>query len=127
MSCILYTTHKMRIKLGEKYKVEREDVCKKLIDIIELDSNNSFLLCELDNDIEKKTKILGMKEEIQKVFECSTISSFKPNFECKRPYLNIIRSILRKQNYKVENSDHWIKFDNGLMKRTIKYKIFKDN
>jgi hypothetical protein len=127
MSCILYTTHKMRIKLSEKYKVEREEVCKKLIDIIELDSNNSFLLCELDNDIEKKTKILGMKEEIQKVFECSTISSFKPNFECKRPYLNIIRSILRKQNYKVENSDHWIKFDNGLMKRTIKYKIFKDN
>ena len=117
----------MRIKLSEKYKAEREEVCKKLIDIIELDANNTFLLCELDNDIEKQTKILEMKEEIQKVFECSTISSFKPNFECKRPYLNIIRSILRKQNYKVENSDHWIKFDNGLMKRTIKYKIFRYN
>lgn len=117
----------MRIKLSEKYKAEREEVCKKLIDIIELDSNNSFLLCDIDNDIEKQTKILAMKEEIQKVFECSTISSFKPNFECKRPYLNIIRSILRKQNYTVENSDHWLKYENGLMKRTIKYKIFRDN
>ena len=64
MSCILYTTHKMRIKLSEKYKVEREEVCKKLIDIIELDSNNSFLLCELDNDIEKKTKIRNRRENI---------------------------------------------------------------
>ena len=36
-----------------------------------------FLLCELDNDIEKQTAILNMKEEIQKCFACSEISSFK--------------------------------------------------
>lgn len=36
-----------------------------------------------------------MKEEIQKCFAISTISDFKPNFDCKRPYLNIVRSIMK--------------------------------
>ena len=117
----------MRIKLSEKYNNEREEICKKIISIVDLDENKSFLLCDLDNDIEKQQKILDLKEELQKYFACSTISSFKPNFECKRPYLNIVRSILRKQKYKIENSDYWVKYENGLMKRTIKYKIFRDN
>jgi hypothetical protein len=33
----------------------------KIISILELDENKSFLLCELDNDIEKQKKILEMK------------------------------------------------------------------
>lgn len=117
----------MRIKLCEKYKTEREEICKKLIEILELDTNNSFILCELDADIEKQNKIMEMKDEIQKCFACSTISSFKPNFECKRPYLNIIRSILRKQNYNVNGNDIEIKLENNLYKRTMLYKIFRNN
>lgn len=117
----------MRIKLSEKYQNEREYVCNKIITILALNEDNTFLLCELDDDIEKQNKILGLKEEIQKYFACSTISSFKPNFECKRPYLNIVRSILRKQNYNIENSDFWLKYENGFLKRTIKYRIFRNN
>ena len=69
----------MRIKLSEKYQTEREDICKRLISIIELDDNKSFLLCDLDNDTEKQNKIIEMKEEIQKYFACSTISLIRPN------------------------------------------------
>ena len=47
----------MRIKLSEKYQKEREDICDKIISILELDENKSFLLCELDNNIEKQKKI----------------------------------------------------------------------
>ena len=117
----------MRIKLSEKYNNEREEVCSKIINIVDLDENKSFLLCDLDNDIEKQQKILDLKEEIQQYFACSTISSFKPNFECKRPYLNIIRGILKKQDYIIESGDYWLKHENGFMKRTIKYKIFRNN
>ena len=88
----------MRIKLSEKYQNEREDICKRLINILKLDDTNSFLLCDLDEDTEKQNQITEMKEEIQKYFACSTISSFKPNFDCKRPYLNIVRSILKIAN-----------------------------
>jgi len=95
----------MRVKLCDKYKIEREEICKKIIDILKLDTNNSFLLSELEEDTEKQTAILTMKEETQKCFACSEISSFKPNFECKRPYLNVVRGILRKQGYTFISTD----------------------
>ena len=116
----------MRIKLSEKFQNEREDICNKIITILELKEDNTFLLCDLDIDIEKQNKILEMKEAIQKYFACSTISSFKPNFECKRPYLNIIRGILRKQNYTFIGNDYTIKL-NSIPKKTIKYLIFRNN
>ena len=115
----------MRIKLSEKYQNEREEICNKIITILELTEDNTFLLCELDENIEKQNKLLELKEEIQKYFACSTISSFKPNFECKRPYLNIIRSILRKQNYTFIGNDYTIKINN-IPKKTIKYIIFRN-
>ena len=115
----------MRIKLSEKYQNEREDICNKIIAILELKEDNTFLLYELDDNIEKQNKILELKEEIQKYFACSTISSFKPNFECKRPYLNIIRSILRKQNYTFIGNDYTIKINN-IPTKTIKYIIFRN-
>ena len=115
----------MRVKLSEKYQPEREELCTKLLNILNLGEDRSFLLCDLDGDVEKQAAILAMKEEIQQYFACSTISSFKPNFECKRPYLNIIRGILRKQGYTFTGDDHYIKYDNGLMKKTMNYRIFR--
>lgn len=111
-------------KLSEKFKDEREAICDKIINILEL-TNGEFLLCDLDENIEKQKRLLDLKTEIQKFFEVSSISTFKPNFECKKPYLNLVRGILRKQDYTVESSDYWIKYENGLLKRTKKYKVFR--
>lgn len=47
----------MRIKLSEKYQNEREYICNKIIIILGLNEDNTFLLCELDDDIEKQNKI----------------------------------------------------------------------
>jgi hypothetical protein len=116
----------MRLKLCDKYKNEREDICKKLIDILELDVNKSFLLSDLDADTEKQTAIINMKPDIQKCFACSTISSFKPKFDCKRPYLNIVKSILRQQNYLFNGFSIVIKNENGESKTTKKYHIFRN-
>ena len=117
----------MRVKLSEKYQKEREDICNRLLEILDLKEDNTFLLCELDEDILKQEKILAMKEEIQRYFACSTISSFKPNFECKRPYLNIIRSILRKQNYTFVGDDIFFRKQDGTYIKTMKYKTFRNN
>ena len=114
----------MRTKLSDKYQAEREAICNKIIEIL---GDKTFILCDLDEDIEKQNKILELKSEIQQYFACSTISSFKPNFQCTRPYLNIIRSILRKQNYTVVGNDIEIKQQNNSYKRTMEYKIFRDN
>ena len=117
----------MRIKLSEKYKSEREDICNKIVTILDLKDDNTILLCDLDDDIEKQNKILELKQEIQKYFACSTISSFKPNFECKRPYLNIIRSILRQQGYIFDCGTTFTKVESGIYKTSTKYKIFRNN
>ena len=117
----------MRTKLCEKYQLEREDICARLISILQLDNNNSFLLCNLDDNIEKQQQILEMKDEIQKYFACSTISSFNPGFECKRPYLNIVRSILRKQDYVFDCGTTFTKIENGVYKTSTKYKVFRNN
>lgn len=61
----------MRLKLSEKYANEREDVSNQLIEILGLDSTGSFLLCNLDSDLEKQGKIMDLKEEIQMYFACS--------------------------------------------------------
>lgn len=116
----------MRNKLSDKYPEQRETICKKIISILELNEYKEFLLCELDTNSEKKQKILDLKEEINKYFACSTISSFKHNFECKRPYLNIIRSILRQQYYIVESVNYWNKISDGTFQRTMKFKIFRE-
>ena len=114
----------MRTKLSDKYQAEREVICNKIIEIL---GDKTFILCDLDEDIEKQNKILELKPEIQQYFACSTISSFKPNFECKRSYLNIIRGILRKQNYTFIGNDISIKQPDSSYKRSIKYVIFRDN
>jgi len=116
----------MRQKLSDKFQEEREKICADLISLLELDEKGCFLLCELDADLVKQEKIMGMKEDIQKVFACSTISSFKPNFACKRPYLNIIRSILRKQGYEFIGTDIELRMDMNVYKRTMRYKIFRE-
>lgn len=116
----------MRQKLCDKFQEEREKICGELISVLELDENQCFLLSELDVNVEKQEKIMAMKDAIQKVFACSTISSFKLNFACKRPYLNIIRSILRKQGYQFVGTDIVIKKE-GVSKKTIKYLIFRNN
>lgn len=113
----------MRVKLSNKYPEQRESICKQIISILALNDDNGFLLCDLDADLEKQQKILDLKQDIKQYFACSTISSFKPNFECKRPYLNIVRSILRQQGYTVNSEDYWLKIADGTFKRTMKFKI----
>ena len=117
----------MRVKLCEKYKDEREIICKKLLDLLKLDANNSFLLCELEADVEKQAAIMALKEEIQKCFAVSSISTFKPDRECKRPYLNLVRGIRRQQGYTFDNSNVLYKLENGTYIKTTKYKIFRNN
>ena len=119
----------MRVTKQSKYQKEREEICLKLINILELDDDGCFLLNELDNNIEKQNKILDMKDEIQMYFAVSSITAFKPNVssETKRPYLNIVRAILRQEGYFFEGKDYWKKHDNNLLERTIKYIILRKN
>ncbi len=109
------------------HKQQRIDICNRIIDILQLDNDNSFLLFDFDRDLEKQQKILNMKDEIQRCFCVSSISAFKPNLESstKRPALNIVRNILRKEGYTVDYTVYDEKNKDGFTKRTLKYTIKK--
>ena len=38
----------MRVKLSEQYQTEREDICDRLIQILDLDEDQSFVVQDLD-------------------------------------------------------------------------------
>jgi hypothetical protein len=116
----------MRVKLSEQYPKEREEICNKIINILQLAPDNSFLLSELDADEEKQQAILEMKQEIQKYFAVSALTPFIVGRECARPALCIAKGILRQQNYFFEGKSFNSKYDSGYEK-TIKYFIFRKN
>jgi hypothetical protein len=121
---IIYSN--MRVKLSEKYKDERENICNRIIEILDLDENNSFLLNDLDNDTDKQNAILDMKDEIKKYFAVSCLSSFKPNAKCKRPHISIIRGILKQQGYTFQGNSLITSLNDGKYTSTTKYRIFRN-
>jgi hypothetical protein len=111
------------IKLSEKYKKEREEICNKILDII----GTEFTLYDLDNNIEKQQQILSLKDDIQKYFAVSCIAAYKPSLDgnVKRNYLIIVKFIIKQFGYEIKSSSYLKNERNGHYKRTTKYKIIK--
>jgi len=116
----------MRPKKSDKYDEEREKICEKILKILELNENGEFILHNLDTNKEKQRRILDMKEEIQKCFDVCDLGFFRPSYEAKKPYMTIVRSILRKQGYVVKSKDIMFKIEEGLFRRSKVYKIFNN-
>jgi hypothetical protein len=108
-----------------KYQIERENLCNRIISILDLDETHSILLNVLETDTDKQLKLLDMIDEIKKYFGVSCISPYNPSATCMRSYINIIRGILRKQGYWFDVSPILIGFNNGKPISTSKYIICK--
>jgi hypothetical protein len=84
----------MRLK-SELYKKEQEEICDKIIDILDLDDKSSFVLYDLDNNKDKQKKLLALIPEIRKYFSFSGMSGVSEPNKVKRPYMSIIRNICK--------------------------------
>jgi hypothetical protein len=102
------------------YKKEQEELVNKIINILELDNENSIILYNLDNDKTKKDKILELIPEIRKYFNFSGIIGISKPTKVKRPYLSIIRQ-LTKSKYKLNSYDYRVKQNGKEDIRTKKY------
>ena len=111
-----------RVKLADKFVAEREEICKKLIDIV----GTEFYLCDLDADAEKIQAILALKDEIPKYFAVSAMTAYRATVDTKRDHLIIVRGILKMQGYTFEGMETFKKMDTGLFRKTVKYKIFRN-
>ena len=104
---------------SDLYKDEQYLFVDKLIDILNLDEDNSITLYDLDNNEDIKEKILYLIPEIKKYFRFDCIHGVRNTEIVKRPYLSIIRNII-KLKYNMVISNYHTKRDNKHV-RTKKY------
>jgi len=112
----------MRLK-SELYKNEQIQIMNQIINILQLDDDNGFILYKLDNDLEKQKNIMELLPIIRKYFTYTHIVGVKEPEKVKRPYLSIIRHIT-KLEYKMLSCDYRLKINNEEI-RTKKYIFIK--
>lgn len=114
----------MKLK-SELYRKEQHDIMNKLISILQLDPFNSITLYDLDNDINKQNQIMNLIPELRKYFTFNCIEGVKDPTTIKRPYLSIIKHII-KLEYKLSKKCCQITIANNQKIFTTKY-IFTKN
>ena len=85
-----------RIKKEIKYKDKKNQIINKIIDILEL-NNNAFYLYDIENDENKQHKLLDLINDINSYFSMNNMKSIKDIDKVKRPYMSIVRNILKKK------------------------------
>lgn len=112
----------MRLK-SELYKKEQEEICDKVINILKLDDNNSFILRNLDNDKSKQKELLDLIPEIRKYFAFGSMRGVSEPKKTKRPYMTIIRQIC-KVKYDVIAKNYMMRISKDKEVKTMKYLFY---
>ena len=110
----------MRLK-SELYKKEQLELCDKIIKILDLSDNNTFILYEMDNDSTKQTAIMKLLPELRKYFSFNNIKGIGTPEKLDRAWLSIIRHVC-KLKYTITSRDKQKKYDNKSI-RTKEYKF----
>ena len=100
------------------YKKEQGEICDKIISILNLDSDKSITLYELDNDKVKQQLILDLIPDIRKYFTTGAVGVAYTD-TVKRPWLSIIRNIT-KFKYQLIYGDYTKKINDARV-RTKRY------
>jgi hypothetical protein len=112
---------------NEKYQNERKLLLDKLNSILGFnETNNSFILYDLNNNIDKQNMILDLVRDIKEYFPCSKWSYFNSTSNLKKEYLSLIRSVYKYMGYNISYKNIKINVDNSIIS-TIIYYFFKNN
>jgi len=112
------------IPKSTKYEKERKDILNKILGILEItDDNMKFYLYDVENDEIKKENIMQLKDQISICFTSKTSSVFSKGVdETKRPYLGLIKIVLKEMGYDVIVTGKGVK-RNGVSIKTSAYII----
>ena len=94
----------MRLK-SELFSNERNDVVKKLVELLGLETNTVLVLYELDKNIELQNMIMELVPDIRKYYNCNNIKAVTEPSRIKRPWLSIVKTIL-KPVYQIQSQDY---------------------
>ena len=114
----------MRLK-SELYKKEQEEIIYKICNILDLENRNTYTLYELDNNVEIQKKIMELIPEIRKWFSFNGIKAVGEPEKIKRPWLSIIKHLVKKK-YLTETNEIRIIKDNIII-RTMEYNFIQQS
>ena len=100
----------MRLK-SELYAKEQNDIINRIISILDLEHTNTFTLFELDNNTILQRQIMELIPLIRKWFSFNNLKSVGEPERIKRPWLSIIKQLI-KSKYKIESKGYHFKKDN---------------
>jgi len=103
------------------YKEQQENLADKIIEILELDKDNSITLYELDHDTDKQEKIMKLAPEVRTFFTYTCIMGVKQDL--KRSWLSVMKHVT-KVKYKLIPSEVRLKLENKTVK-TVRYYFMK--
>jgi hypothetical protein len=109
-------------KKKHKYKQEQQEILDRLLNILNYNNDYTFYLYDLDNKTELQENIINLSDDIKKYYPSSSCMGVNGK-NCKRPYLSIIRYILKYHNKELYFMDFTLEIENGETTRTKKYKI----
>jgi hypothetical protein len=111
------------IKKHIKFSEEQTRILSTLLHILNINGNYTFLLSDLDENMELQRKILDLGTEVRRFHPSSGCSGINGRSICKRPYLSIIRYVLKYHRKELYSNDYAIPLGDHRYKKTKKYKI----
>lgn len=100
-----------------KYIIEQTNILDKLLEILNYNNDYSFYLYDLDNKTDLQKSILNLSDDIRKYYPSSSCMGVNGK-KCKRPYLSIIRYIMKFHNKELYFMDYTLKLENNKTMRT---------
>lgn len=88
----------------ELYAPEQHEMIQRIIDVLQLDSDFSITLHDLDQDVRKQTRLMNLVPEIRKWFASSRVEGVSEPGRMKRPWLSLIKRIVEKE-YDISKED----------------------
>ena len=118
----------MPVKKELRFIKEREELLNKMLKILNINTvKNSFILYFLDKNNKIQEEIMKLKDDIKLYYSGSSCRGINKK-DSKRPYMSIIRFILKENQYKLIPYDFSIKpeEENTPPIRTKRYQLINN-
>jgi len=107
------------VKRSIKFQKEQQEIYNKLMSILNYNGDYTFTLFDMDNNKDLQQQVMDLKPDVVKYFSVKTLKWMQP--ECVRPYMGIIRHVLREfGKYLISGTGSGIIPDGSIM-RTAKF------
>ena len=113
------------ISKNVQFREQQRSIIRDLESILDLQPFSQHILHELDQNKDVQEKIVNLIPRIREAYNCNNIKAVTDTERLKRPWLSIMKTIL-KPKYQIVTTDHHIKQEpkDGVKVKPIHTKIY---